>query len=46
MLHRKSRIKSAGILTASRHIAVFPRELISFQDMAPGLAVIIRIPAA
>lgn len=46
MLQRKRRIRSASILTASRHIAVLPSELISFQDMAPGLAVIIRIPAA
>lgn len=46
MLQRKRRMRSAGILTAVRHIAVLPGELISFQDMAPGLAVIIRIPAA
>lgn len=46
MLQRKRRIRSAGILTASRHIAVLPCELISFQDMAPGLTVVIRIPAA
>lgn len=46
MPQRKGRIRSAGILTASRHIAVLPRELISFQYMAPGLAVAVRIPAA
>lgn len=44
MLWRK-RIRSVRILTASRHIAVLPCELFSFQYVAPGLAVIVRIPA-
>lgn len=46
MPQRKRRIRSANILTASRYIAVLPSELISFQNVAPGLAVIVRIPAA
>ena len=46
MPQRKRRIRSARILTASSHIAVLPCELISFQYMAPWLAVIVRIPAA
>lgn len=46
MPQRKRRIRSARILTASGHVAVLPCELISFQYMAPGLAVIVRIPAA
>lgn len=45
-VQRKRRMRSAGVLTAVRHIAVLPCQLVSFQDMAPGLAVIIRIPAA
>lgn len=46
MPQRKRRIRSARILTASRHVAVLPCELISFPYVAPGLAVIVRIPAA
>lgn len=43
---KKEKTQECQILTASRHIAVLPCELISFQNMAPGLAVIVRIPAA
>lgn len=42
----KRRIRDARMLTASWHTAVLPSELTSFQDMTPGLAVVVRIPAA
>lgn len=46
MPQRKRRIRSARNLTASRHVAVLPCEPISFQYVTPGLAVVVRIPAA